>query len=317
MSSSVPRAKLARLAQSPATHRRRIVIASTGILVLLGLVSYFGISAFAADKLSRPQRRPLTFTPADYGLKYERVQFSSAIDHIPLDGWYIDSPGSKVILMMHGKDGARDDTTLNLMELMQALAQNGYDVFTFDFRGHGLSGGERYSFGDLERRDVAGALSYLKSRGVDEVGVVAFSMGAATALNSAPAHPEMRAIVADSSFADMNMLLEDGLPKASGLPAFFSPGILLTARLMYGMDLAAVKPANVLASLGDRPILLIHGTGDPAISMLHHELMVKAALGNPNAQSWVVPGADHAQSFKQEPQEYVRRVLAFFKQYWL
>jgi alpha-beta hydrolase superfamily lysophospholipase len=294
----------------------KVVLAAIAALLLVALIAYFGISVVVADKLSRPDRHALTYSPSDFGLSYQHVQFTSSVDRIPLDGWYIDSPGSKVILMLHGRNGLRDDPTLNLIGLIQALVQNGYDVFTFDFRGHGLSGGERYSFGDLERRDIDGALAYLKTRGVNEVGVIAFSMGAATALNSAPDHPEMRAIVADSSFADLNLLLETGLPNASGLPAFFNPGILFMARVMYGMDLPGVKPANALARLGNRPVFLIHGTGDPMVPMVHHELLLKAAVGNPNVESWVVPGADHAQSYKQEPEEYLRRVIAFFKKNW-
>ncbi len=316
MKDSIAVAKPTARAKTVSIGRTRFAVAIVGILLLALVLAYFGISAYVADRLSRPKRQTLTYTPSDFGLTFEKVKFTSAVDSIPLDGWYIDSPGSKVLLMLHGRDGIRDDTSLNLMDLMQTLAGSGYDLFTFDFRGHGLSGGERYSLGDLERRDVDGALSYLKSRGVNEVGVVAFSMGAATALNSASAHPEMRAIVADSSFADLNMLLADGLPKTTGLPAFFNPGILLMARLLYGMDLAGVKPANVLANLDSRPVLLIHGTGDSTVPMLHHQMLVQAAASNPNAQSWVVEGAAHAQSYKQEPDEYVRRVLSFFGQYW-
>ncbi len=316
MKNSVAVTKPVLMARSISIGRSRVALAIAAVLLLALVLGYFGISAYVADRLSRPQRLTLTHAPSDFGLTYEKVKFTSAIDSIPLDGWYIDSPGSKVILMLHGRDGIRDDPSLNLMGLMPALASSGYDIFTFDFRAHGLSGGERYSLGDLERRDVDGALGYLKSRGVNEVGVVAFSMGAATALNSSAAHPEMRAIVADSPFADLNLLLQDALPKTSKLPAFFNPGILFTARVLYGMDLAGVKPANVLASLDSRPVLLIHGTGDTTIPMLHHEMLVKAAAGNPNAEAWVVEGAKHAQSYKQEPEEYVRRVSAFFARYW-
>jgi fermentation-respiration switch protein FrsA (DUF1100 family) len=50
--------------------------------------------------------------------------------------------------------------------------------------------------------------------------------------------------------------------------------------------------------------------------MTHHDLLVKAAQGNPNVEDWVMPGADHAQVYKQEPEEYIRRVMEFFKRYW-
>ena len=306
----------------PAGKRGRSVVAARGrillvlfVLVLLVLAAYFAISAYIAEKLSVPVRVIPTHTPADYGLSYATVQFESSVDQIPLTGWYIDSPGDKVILLLHGRDATMDDESLRVMDLVQKLVQQSYDVFTFDPRGHGLSGGQRYSFGDLEQRDADGALAYLKTRGVNEVGVIGFSMGAATALNSAGDHPEMRAIVADSSFADFGVLVSDSLPRTAGVPSFFTPGLFAMARVMYGMELAANKPADALARLGDRPVLLIHETGDPQIATSHHYRLVAAGGQNRNLESWLVEGADHAQAFRYYPDEYMRRVLGVFARY--
>ena len=156
-----------RAAEPPRTSffTRRSTLLVALLVVAAAAVAYLGISSVVADKLSRPKRLTLTYSPSDYGLPYQTIQFASAVERIPLDGWYIDSRGTKVVLLLHGRDGIRDDPSLNLMGLTQTLVRSGYDVFTFDFRGHGLSGGERYSFGDLERHDIDGALNYLKSRG--------------------------------------------------------------------------------------------------------------------------------------------------------
>ncbi len=298
---------------SPSRTRRRILIGVT-VLILLALVAYIGVSAYAAERFSHPVRVLPTHNPADYGLTYETVNFKSAVDEIPLVGWYIDSPGSKVVLLLHGRDATMDDESLRLLDLMKALAQRSYDVFTFDYRGHGLSGGLRYSFGDLERRDVTGALAYLKTRGVNEVNVISFSMGAATALNAAPDHPEMRAIVADAPFGDFNTLVWDSLPQATGLPSFFTPGIFTLAQIMYGMDFFNNKPANALTRLGNRPVFLIHETGDPQIPTTQHTLLVQAGANNPNVQAWLLQGSDHGQAFRSGPDEYMQRVMAFFEQ---
>lgn len=82
------------------------------------------------------------------------MRFSST-DGIPLAGWYIDSPGDRVILLLHGRNGARDGG-VNL-KVANELAKRNYDVLMFDFRGHGASSGTDYSLGVLETRDVAGA----------------------------------------------------------------------------------------------------------------------------------------------------------------
>src|SRR3990170_3409555 len=121
---------------------------------------------------------PVTLSPAAYGLAYEDVEFPSAVDGIVLKGWLIDSPGTKTIVVMHGRNSVRDEPNVGILELAQALVGQGYDVLTFDFRAHGESGGTRYALGQFEVRDVAGALDYLKGRGVREVGVIGYSMGA-------------------------------------------------------------------------------------------------------------------------------------------
>lgn len=296
---------------APAPSRRLLFIV-VGVAVVL-LVLYFVISAVVADQVSAAHPKPLTHTPADFGLTYQNVQFNSAVDNVPLSGWYIDSPGKKVIVMFNGFNGTRDGG-VNL-PVAQLLAQHGYDVLMFDFRGQGESGGSRVSFGTLETRDVSGALAYLKSRGINEVGALGFSMGAATELNAAPDHPEMRAIVSDSAFADANPLLDVGLPARSGLPAWFDPGMKLMARLMYGMDFRNDKPADALAHLGDRPVLLIHGTIDNVVPLHHVFALYEAAANDPNLQVWIVPGAGHTLAFKQSPDEYTRRVVAFFDKY--
>src|SRR5207302_4468320 len=183
------------------------------VLLVLGVLTYFAIGAYMADGLGHAQRAALTSTPADQGLPYERVAFLSAVDNIPLQGWFIGGGGHQTILMLHARDGRRDDPTVGLPDIARALVQDGYDVFAFDFRAHGESGGSHLGFGTLEVRDVAGALAYLRTRGIAEVGTIGFSMGAATTLNSAAEYPAMRAVVADSSFADLQLLLDTQVPR--------------------------------------------------------------------------------------------------------
>jgi pimeloyl-ACP methyl ester carboxylesterase len=300
-------------ARRTAIPLRRALLAVAAILIVVIVAVYIGISAVMADRLSRAERHPVTITPDTSGLTYERVEFTSAVDNIPLEGWYIDSPGSKVIMMLHGWNGNRSNGN-TAMPIARAFVQHGYNVFMFDFRGHGESGGDRFSLGQLEVRDVAGALTYLRGRGVSEVGTIGWSMGAATALNSAPDHPEMRAIVADSAFADANLLLETELPKRSGLPPIFSPGMLLMGRLLYGIDYADNIPARAVARLGSRPVLLIHGTSDELIPVSHAYMLQKAGANDPNLQLWIVPNACHTCAFHQNPEEYLRRVIPFFDQ---
>ncbi len=279
------------------------------ILLLLLAVVYLAVSSYVAYSLWHPVRHALHTTPAAYGLQYEDVQFTSAVDSISLKGWLMDSPGKETILVMHGSNSVRDNYIG--MEVSRALVQHGYDVFTFDFRGHGESGGDVGALGALETRDISGALAYLKGRGVDEVGSFALSMGAATELLAAPEHSEMRAIIADSSFADLFTVLDKERAR-NGIPSFFNPGILLASKVWFGIDPLENEPKRALARLEDRPVLIIHSSVDPLIPVNQAYELQKAGSSNPNLELWIAPGSGHVTAFADNKEEYLKRVIAFF-----
>ena len=89
------------------SRRGRIVWISAGVLTLLLIVAYLGISGYMFDKLTHPERKALEGTPTQYEMQYQDVTFNSTVDNVPLSGWFIDSPGDKAIIMIHGRGGNR------------------------------------------------------------------------------------------------------------------------------------------------------------------------------------------------------------------
>ncbi|MDQ2807373.1 MAG: alpha/beta fold hydrolase, partial [Chloroflexota bacterium] len=204
---------------------------------------------------------------------------------------------------------------IGLMDIAHGLLDQGYNVFTIDFRAHGLSGGDRYSIGDWERRDVAGALAYLQSHGAGPIGAMGFSMGAGTLLRTTPDHPELRAVVLDSPFSDLEPIIERHFTEVSGLPPIFMPGILQAAQGLFGMDVLDNKPQQEMARLGSRPVFLIHSTGDDYIPVSQAYTLQAIGAADPHFQSWIGTGSAHVQMFKDHRAEYMQRVLAFFGTY--
>lgn len=139
-------------------------------------------------------------------------------------------------------------------------------------------------------------------------------MGGATLLLAAAQEPAIRAIVSDSAYADSIPILEREVPKGGHLPALFTPGALLAARALYGLDYYAVRPMDVVASIAPRPIFFIHGTADTSIPPSNMDILAAAArtASNAHVQTWSVPGATHAQAFKTHGPEYVANVVAFY-----
>src|SRR5207253_4784193 len=100
----------------------------------------------------------------------------------------------------------------------------------------------------------------------------------------------IRTIVADSAYADILPILERELPARSGLPGAFTPGIVLAARALYGIDYRAIRPVGVVARIAPRALLFIEGTADTFVPP-SHALALAAAARVPHAhvQLWLVP----------------------------
>lgn len=272
---------------------------------------------------------PITLTPAVYQLDYREVAFPSREDHLTLRGWLI--PGvlangqqttQRTLIMVHGAYQNRTDPGANLLELSAKLARQGFAVLAFDMRGHGESAAAPFTLGYFEQRDVLGAVDFLQSGPLPYpelgrprvIGGWGVSMGSITMLLAMAKEPAIRATVADSAYPSISPILEREIPKNGHLPAFLTPGALLAARARYGVDFYNIRPVDVVASIAPRPLFFIQGDADTFNPPSNLGVLVSAASAGANSsvQSWMVPGAAHAQAFNVEGDEYVRRVVAFY-----
>ena len=280
----------------------------------VALLAYLGVALVVAETLTKPYRRPPAASPAAFDLGYEDVTFPSKGDRIPLRGWFVAASGSdRVVLIVHGRNSNRAGDDGQYVRHAAALVARGYNALLFDLRGHGESGGVRYTLGTAEQRDVLGAVAYLGNRGFapERMGFWSHSMGAATVLLAAAGSPEVRTIVADSSFARLEDLLDRELPRASGLPGFFNPPILFFARTLFGADSRILNPVEVVAGLPPDSVFIIHGEADGLIPV-DHARRIAAAAGPSLYDLWIVPGARHDRVSEALPGQYEQRVLAFF-----
>lgn len=308
----------------------RRLLALLLIVTAVALFAYAGVSTYIATGLANHVQPPLaiTWTPADAGLDYHEVQFPSRDDHLTIRGWLI--PGmlpnggltvKRTIIMVHGSGQNRTDPAAGLSDLSAALARQGFAVLVFDMRGHGESQAAAWSLGYFEQRDVLGAVDFLRSGPLpypelgrpQAIGGWGVSMGAISLLLAAAREPAIAAIVADSAYPDIAPILEREIPKA-GVPAFFTPGGLLAARVLYGVDYYDARPVDVVASIAPRPLFFIQGGADTFNPPSNMNVLATAARTAPNAsvQTWMVAGAAHAQAFHVAGYEYIARLVAFY-----
>ena len=263
-------------------------------LVILAL-GYLGVGLFVATRLTAPVRQPIEQTPTDEGLDFQEVGFNST-DGLGLKGWWVpgDDP-SQAVVLIHGLEGSKSGQ--HVLKTASLYSGAGYGVLMFDLRGHGESEGERTTVGYQEVRDVQGALAWLKERGFEpnEVVLHGWSMGGGTVVRSAP-EIGVAAVVEESGYADLPLLLRDRLPESSNLPSFFNPGIFLMAKLFLDFDPWAVKPGDDAAKLAEEgvPLLIIHSRDDEVVPFEHAEMF---AASYSEAELWKIEGYGHVEAY--------------------
>jgi alpha-beta hydrolase superfamily lysophospholipase len=223
---------------------------------------------------------------------------------------------------------------------------SGYNILLFDFRGHGNSESVNTSGGNAEVHDLQAAIAVAIQQPETLPGKIilhGFSMGAAIALLTPP-HPDVVAIIADSSYAHLDMILRSfvhwQLTEQSNswsrslhwLRSTFHPlsWIMvafsrLVFRLRFGHALIA-RPASSMKrwrvhrqksqNFHIPPILLIHGTDDKFVSIVHaHQIVEQARMHNIPMQTYFAEGSNHCAAYGDNPQKYIETLQSFVAQY--
>ncbi|MBK7406087.1 MAG: alpha/beta fold hydrolase [Phycisphaerales bacterium] len=214
---------------------------------------------------------------------FEDVRFPTT-DGLTLHGWFIPAVGrtpdagpAPTVLHVHGNSG---DIAAHLGNC-RFLAAEGFNVFLFDYRGYGTSDRPR---GTLRRdqmlADTEAALDFLAARNdVDHTrtAIFGYSLGAVLGLAAAADEPQVRAVVAFAGFSSWKGVAAD------------HAGLL--GRLLIGNGEDA---ADSVGRLGDRPLLVVHGTRDGIVPYRHAGLLLDAASrAGVRAELCTVEGANH------------------------
>ncbi len=294
-----------------------------GALVVAATYCAVSVYILSASLQTRDVCPPGEGPPSD--LPMEAVALASLADGTRLAGWLSAPKVDRAVILLHGIDadawaGAQPD-------LARAYVDAGFQVLLFDLRAHGRSGGARITLGNLERGDIRAAVDLVLSRGIPpgRIGLHGTSYGAAMSLLAAADIPEVGAVVADSAFADIRDLIADEVERRTRVPGFLAgslmrPGIEVAARILYGLDLAALAPENIVGRISPRPVLFIHGEQDRMIPV-DHAARLKNRAENPAAELWTLPRSGHTEGVRSGPCNlepsagrtgFLERVVAFF-----
>ncbi|XP_024005117.1 uncharacterized protein LOC18029255 isoform X2 [Eutrema salsugineum] len=211
------------------------------------------------------------------------------------------------VIYCHGNSGCRADAS----EAAIVLLPSNITIFTLDFSGSGLSGGEYVTLGWNEKDDLKAVVEYLRTDGnVSLIGLWGRSMGAVTSLMYGAEDPSIAAMVLDSPFSD----LVDLMMELVDTYKFRLPKFTIKFAIQY-MRRAVQKKAKFditelntikVAKSCFVPVLFGHAIDDDFIHPHHSERIYEAYIGDKNIIKFE---GDHN---SPRPQFYFDSINIFF-----
>jgi uncharacterized protein len=288
--------------------RRRDILIS---LLILGALFFLGVSVYGSLEITRIPYLAVPFTPRDMKWPYEEITFLSH-DGLRLKGWFVPAPhpSSATLFILHGKGSNAGD----MLQQTAALRQGNWNLFYFNFRGHGGSEGTYSSIGPLELKDFESAIAYLKSShpaSCRRIAAFGHSLGAAVALVGAARHPEILGVAAESSFRHVDRTIRRFAWLFYHIPSLSMTLAMLITSFRLGVPIGRFAPVRSIGKIAPRPVLLIQGEQDVRVPMSDAKALFKAA--HEPKELWVVPGADHGKPWEVAKEAYETKLTAFFR----
>lgn len=184
----------------------------------------------------------------------------------------INENNQKLIIFCHGVTNNR----WSLFYCLHLMLQLGYQVVSYDARGHGIS--EKFksmsTIGKEETEDLEDIINWVKNNcNPKAIGIYGFSMGANTCLfwlnKFQYQHPEVKIVICESpcdEFSEqLKHLVGEELEPNSWKHLLFSY-FLQQSSISSLQDLEKINPIYNLPYLLSPKLLLLHGTNDNVIS---------------------------------------------------
>lgn len=233
-----------------------------------------------------------------------------------LHAYYVaaSEPTAKTAVVVHGYT----DNAIRIMQIGYMYNHDlNYNILLPDLQNHGSSEGEAIQMGWKDRLDVLQWMEVANRIYGDSAQMVVhgISMGAATTMmvSGEPQKDYVKCFVEDCGYTSVWNEFSQELDVQFGLPEF--PLLYAASWLCkqkYGWDF---KEASALEQVKkcSLPMFFIHGDADTYVPTWMVYPLYEA---KPEPKElWIVPGAAHAVSYKENKEEYTARVKTFVDKY--
>jgi pimeloyl-ACP methyl ester carboxylesterase len=298
------------------------------IILLLVLFTFFFLLFFSMlifvigpFMLMQPYRRTVDYyrrhtsllEPSSFTTDFEELSLNTS-EGIPLSCWFLKTSGTPrgTVIYLHGVSECK----IAGLPVAKMLLAKGFNVFLYDSRRHGESGGMFCTYGFYEKHDTSRIISHLLSRSdatIGKIGLFGNSMGAAVAIQVAASDSRVGAVVAESGFSTLRTIFDDYQKRMIKLPWHYLRNIVIKrSEYLAHFKANAVSPLDAVQRV-HVPLFVLHGTADELIKPVYSEAVW--ARANEPKQLWLLNGARHSDMVEVGGEEYQQRVVGFFEEY--
>jgi fermentation-respiration switch protein FrsA (DUF1100 family) len=214
----------------------------------------------------------------------------------------------KIVIISHGHTYTKYGSVKYAM-LYQKL---GYNALIYDNRGHGENERCSITMGEKEAKDLLEVIKDTYKRCGEDIylGLHGESLGSALSLIALKYKPNVKFVVSDCAFSNLDVLFRDMVKKIYHLPKFLVNFAFLAAKVNYHLDIKKISPID---SLTDNmvPICFINGDKDDFMSLDMVKSMYERNKGYKEIH--IFEGARHAESFATDKNRYFTVLTDFLK----
>ena len=262
------------------THTFRKFLLAFLILILLGVLALVCVSAYYSWLLLHPEKQPLETFSANIVPEYRDISFPSTDKSITLKGWVFQPKKTdRAVIIVHSYGKNRLEYGIETVDLIKEFLNRNYGVLAFDLRNSGESDGKDSTFGYNEKDDVLAAIRYMNSQGYKNITLLGFSTGASASILAAAENESVDAVIADSTYADLEGYLSSSLDKMTNLPAFpFNRAITFAIKATGGIEMEKASPVNALTETAPKNLMLIHGKEYEPVPVINSIELINAVF---------------------------------------
>ena len=307
------------------------------------LIFFVVLTISSSNHLMNIDKTSVSNIPSHMVPSYSTCSFESFDGQTNLSGWFFqtDNPITTVIVV-HDAGSNRLPFGVNMIDLVEQLLENHYNVFLFDQRNSGESEGDVCNYGYLEWQDVMGAIAQVRMISVTK-NVVLYGIGTGCTasmlaydtlpdpgLSEADLNDysyEVRRLGFDKSYIigmifDSPAKSSDDYIRARVEQTEFL-GNITQNFVPYAIRLSAGESGavNLVAEISriQIPVCIIYGGHDTFIGADKISQIVEERnrLNISLTVSRMIPGAGYLESFKIGKDAYIETIMTYMQSYFI